>query len=266
MDEVARYNTERWKALDEVEAVFTRPNLDQTAESAARYVNKGGRLGDLAGKDVLCLASGGGQQSAAFGLLGANVTVVDLSPAQLAKDKLIAEHYKLPIKTVQGDMRDLSALEADSFDVVFHPHSLDFVPDEGVVFEQVARVLRAGGIYYFDCTNPFYAGGSEEDWNGEGYLRKHPYRASQMIEVPDSDWTYDRSKHPGANVPPTRIYTRSFSQMINNLFDLGFTLFHVDDWHAVQPDPDADPGTFAHFVSVTPPWMSYWLRYAPERS
>lgn len=36
-----------------------------------------GLLADIDGKDVLCLASGGGQQSAVFSLLGAKVTVVD---------------------------------------------------------------------------------------------------------------------------------------------------------------------------------------------
>jgi len=177
----------------------------------------------------------------------------------------MADHYHLSIATIQGDMRDLSALGAASFDVVYHPHSIDFVPDAGVVFEQVARVLRPCGFYYFDGTNPFYAGCSEQDWNGEGYLRRHPYQAGQMIEVPDSDWTYDRAKYPNATVPKTRIYTRSFAEMMNKLLDLGFVLLHVEDWHAVHPDPEAEPGTFGHFVSVTPPWMAYWLRYWPDK-
>jgi 2-polyprenyl-3-methyl-5-hydroxy-6-metoxy-1,4-benzoquinol methylase len=45
------------------------------------------------GKDVLCLASSGGQQSAAFGVLGANVTVFDLSENMLKKDVATAKHY-----------------------------------------------------------------------------------------------------------------------------------------------------------------------------
>ena len=40
--------------------------------------------------DVLCLAAGGGQQSVAFALLGANVTVFDLSETQLEHDRLAA--------------------------------------------------------------------------------------------------------------------------------------------------------------------------------
>ena len=41
----------------------------------------------IAGKGVLCLAGGGGQQSAAFALLGAKVTVLDFSETQLERDK-----------------------------------------------------------------------------------------------------------------------------------------------------------------------------------
>lgn len=62
MDEVAKYNRERWRALSEVEALFTWPNLDLDPQSASRWVNPEGRLGEIAGKDVLCLAGGGGQQ------------------------------------------------------------------------------------------------------------------------------------------------------------------------------------------------------------
>lgn len=201
MDEVARYNQARWKALDEVEAVFTRPNLNLDAEAAASRVNPSGRLGDLTGKKVLLLAGGGGQQSAAFGVLGARVTVFDLSPAQLEKDRLVAERYGLAIETIQGDMRDLSALGAARFDIVYHPHSLDFVPDAGAVFAQVAGALKPGGIYYFDCVNPFHAGLSEASWNGEGYVIRRPYRAGDRIEVPDSEWTYDRRQHRTRQFP-----------------------------------------------------------------
>ena len=79
MDDVARYNQTRWKALVEADALFTRPKLNLTADSARQMVDAGGKLGDVAQKDVLCLACGGGQQSAAFALLDANVTVFDLS-------------------------------------------------------------------------------------------------------------------------------------------------------------------------------------------
>ena len=47
----------------------------------------------LAGREVLCLASGGGQQAPLLAAAGARVTVLDNSPNQLARDRLVAERY-----------------------------------------------------------------------------------------------------------------------------------------------------------------------------
>lgn len=82
----------------------------------------------MVGKAVLCLAAGGGQQTAVFGLLGANMTVVDLTEGQLAGDETAAAHYGYPITTVQADMRDLSALPQQAFDRVFQADSTASVP------------------------------------------------------------------------------------------------------------------------------------------
>ncbi|MGI9519860.1 MAG: class I SAM-dependent methyltransferase, partial [Pirellulaceae bacterium] len=80
-------------------------------------------FGELSGKDVLCLASGGGQQGPVLAAAGAHVTVFDNSPKQLQQDALVAQRDGLEISTVQGDMRDLSQFPDGSFDLVVHPCS-----------------------------------------------------------------------------------------------------------------------------------------------
>ena len=155
MDDVSQYNIERWDALAEANALFTRPLLDLDAESAQARVDPNGLLGDVHGKDILLLAGGGGQQSAAFALLGARVTVIDISEKQLERDQQAANHYGFSVATFQGDMRDLSPLGDVRFDVVYQPYSLNFVPDASQVFGQVAGVMRPGGVYHFMCANPF---------------------------------------------------------------------------------------------------------------
>ena len=157
MDKVYHYNKERWEALVKAKALFTRPWLDLDAGSARERLDRWGLLGDIAGKQVLCLAGGGGQQSVAFALLGADVSVLDLSDGQLAQDREAAAHYGLEVSTHQGDMRDLSRFEDGAFDIVWHPYALNFVPDCRVVFREVARVLRPGGLYHFGAANPFAA-------------------------------------------------------------------------------------------------------------
>lgn len=266
MDEVARYNIERWQALVEADALFTRPALDLTPTSAREKVDAEGLLGDLAGKEVLCLAGGGGQQSAAFALLGANVTVLDLSEAQLERDRLAAAHYGHTIRTLQGDMRDLSSLAPASFDIVHQPHSLGFVPDCRVVFTEVARVLRPKGLYFFAISNPFYAGLTERDWNGEGYNLNKPYTDGAEILLPDAEWVYERAAIQKQETPPiqaTREYRQTFSKLLNSLLDLQFTLLHVSDDKDLNPDPSAEPGTWDHLLSIAPVWLAFWLRYQP---
>ncbi|HEX8285837.1 MAG TPA: class I SAM-dependent methyltransferase [Pyrinomonadaceae bacterium] len=109
---------------------------------------------ELAGLEVLCLASGGGQQGPTLAAAGARVTVLDNSPAQLASDRSVAEREGLDIKTFEGDMRDLSRFPDESFDLVFHPVSNLFVPDVRPVWREAFRVLRRGGVLLAGFNNP----------------------------------------------------------------------------------------------------------------
>ncbi len=108
---------------------------------------------DLEGADVLCLASGGGQQAPIFAA-GANVTVLDNSPRQLAQDRFVAERDSLALRTVEGDMADLSMFAEDSFDLIFHPVSNLFVPEVRPVWAEALRVLRHGGVLLAGFINP----------------------------------------------------------------------------------------------------------------
>jgi SAM-dependent methyltransferase len=108
----------------------------------------------LAGRPVLCLASGGGQQGPVLAAAGALVTVFDNSPRQLAQDRLVAEREGLSLTTVEGDMRDLSVFPDASFDLIVHPVSNVFVPDVRPVWREAFRVLRPGGALLAAFNNP----------------------------------------------------------------------------------------------------------------
>ena len=110
----------------------------------------------LKGADVLCLASGGGQQGPVLAAVGANVTVFDNSPAQLKQDQLVAERESLALRTVEGDAADLSVFADESFDLVFNPCSTVFMPDVRAVWRESARVLRHGGILMTGSMNPVH--------------------------------------------------------------------------------------------------------------
>jgi SAM-dependent methyltransferase len=102
-------------------------------------------FGALAGRDVLALASGGGQQGPVLAAAGARVTVFDNSPMQLARDRETASRDGLDVRLELGDMRDLSRFAGASFDLVFHPVANVFCPEVRGVWRECFRVLRPGG-------------------------------------------------------------------------------------------------------------------------
>ena len=144
----------------------------------------------LPGRDVLCLASGGGQQGPILAAAGANVTVFDNSPAQLAQDRRVADRDGLALATIQGDMADLSAFPEASFDLIFHPCSNAFVPDVRPVWREAFRVLRPGGTLLAGFTNPV-AYLFDEQALERGELRvaySIPYSDLTSLTQAERDW------------------------------------------------------------------------------
>lgn len=140
---------------------------------------------EMTGAEILCLASGGGQQAPVFAAVGARVTVLDNSPGQLAQDRLVAERESLDLRTVKGDMRDLSAFADESFDLVFHPVSNLFVPEVRPVWKEAFRVLRRGGALLAGFLNPavYIFDLDLADSTGELRVRYElPYAATSLSE------------------------------------------------------------------------------------
>lgn len=258
MDKVAVYNQARWKALAEADALFSRPRIDLDVESARAWIDPDDRFGEISGKDVLCLAAGGGQQSAAFALLGANVTVADLSPEQLDRDDRVSLEYGVDIKTVQADMRDLSQLAAMSFDLVHQPYSINFVPDCTHVFTEVARILRPGGLYWAAFANPFSMNIRPGTWTGDGYLLDGPYIGGAEIISSDQEWVYDRESNAEIDRPVE--YRHNLMTLVNGLISEGFSIKHLSDSTDINPNISSKPGSWDHFVAFAPPWLTILAR------
>ncbi|NLK13416.1 MAG: class I SAM-dependent methyltransferase [Spirochaetales bacterium] len=111
-------------------------------------------IGDLRGKRVLAVGSGGGQQAILFALAGSEVTLLDLSGKQLEQDRKISEQLGLMLTLIKGDMRDLSQFDAESFDIVFNPASTVFIDDVRSFYRGCARVLKPGGVFLTCVANP----------------------------------------------------------------------------------------------------------------
>lgn len=182
---------------------------------------------ELRGADVLGLASGGGQQGPLLAAAGANVTIFDNSPRQLARDALVAEREGLPIRTVEGDMRDLSAFADASFDLIVHPCANLFVDDVRIVWREAHRVLRPEGRLLAGFCNPvmFIFDQQLMDDSGELVVRHAlPYSDLQSLP-PEQLQRYLDDEQPLE-------FGHTLEDQIGGQLDAGFILtgYYDDGW------------------------------------
>ena len=266
-NETTEYNKRQWNALVDAGVCCSRPIFDMTWERASAMVDERGILGDIRGLKVLCLAEGGGQQSVAFAFLGAHVTVFDHSQKQLARDREAAEHYGFEIRTVQGDIRNLSVFGNEEFDIVSQGYSINYVPEVGGVLDEVARVLRRGGKYKLFCHNPFVHGswvdgcwGSkwrEEDlWRGCGYPIRLPYVEGAEITTCDPYWHFTDADGNEKRVESPQEFRHLLSTIINGLIQRGLMI--VGFFEGPKCSQEAEVGSWDHYVSFAPPWLTIW--------
>ena len=257
MDDLATFNRQRWNALVEAGVLYSRPNLEMDEETARQMIDEEGLLGDVRGKRVLLLGGGGGQQSAAFGFLGAEVTVIDLSDGQLERDRQVAAHYGYQFDIQQGDMRDLSRFADATFDIVWQPYSINFVPDVGPVFAGAARAVKPGGFYTVQWHNPFTQAVDDESWTPEhGYALRQPYRDGEIdpASFKTQNWIIDTEGGERVEVEGPREFRHTLRTFLNSLIGAGFNIRRFSEHNTWESNPT--PGSWEHYKSVSPPYLT----------
>jgi len=281
LQDIIKKNQENWENEVESGAHYTIPDLTLNTDLLKQFANgdllgwseKKGKLNnpllkkirqyeyaDIKGKKVLCLASGGGNQSAMFSLLGADVTVVDISQGQLNADITAANHYGYTVKTVQCSMTDLSVFEDESFDIVHQPISICFVPDVALVYKEVFRVLKKGGLYHVDHINPATHPTSYENdidgWDGTGFRISSPYIGGPLM----IDENGNENMTCGE---PTGEFRHLFIDIFCKLTEVGFQIKYI--WEdernlvtALNPQNEIKPcdGSYDNSFSVVQRYMN----------
>lgn len=229
--DIIKYNQSAWDNYVDKKNRWTIPVSEQDIED----VNKGNWgvvltptktvphdwFPLLQGLKILGLASGGGQQCPVLALLGAQVTVFDNSEKQLQQDKNISDKFNLGIKTVQGDMKDLSVFEDNSFDFIFNPCSILFVDSVFPVWKECFRVLKPNGILMAGLTNPISLQLDEENLK---LIYKTPF--SDLHSLPTEKLEeLKKKKEP-------LIFGHSLTDQIGGQLEAGFILtsMYEDNW------------------------------------
>lgn len=237
-------NRRAWDQLVLAKNRFTRPARDKDLVAPLKTVDGPGWLGaTIKGKQLLCLAAGGGKHSVIYAAAEADVTVVDLSPAMLELDREVAAELGYDIRTVETSMDDLSMFDVGQFDIVIHPVSSCYLPDLLPVYRHVARVTRPGGIYVSQHKQPASLQASLEP-SAEGYRIEEPY----FREGPLPPAAGSLVREEG-----TLEYLHRWDQLLGNLCRSGFVIEDlIEPAHNKQ---DAERGSFGHRSQFLPPYI-----------
>lgn len=171
-------------------------------------------LGELKGKKILGLASGGGQQMPVFSALGAECTVLDYSPKQIESELYVAERERYQIHAIEGDMTKTLPFEEETFDIIFHPVSNCYIKDVQHVFNEAYRVLKKGGIFLAGLGNEINYMVDEEE---KEIIWKMPFDPS----------VDERAKQYMIKLDCGMQFSHSLEEQIGGQLKAGFTLLDL---------------------------------------
>lgn len=245
------HNRRAWDQRVRARQRFTKPAEDRDFADPLATVDAVGWLGgDIRGRRLLCLAAGGGRQGPLYAAAGADVTVVDISPAMLELDREVAAERRLPLRTVETSMDNLGMFREAEFDIVIHPVSTCYVPDILPVYRQVARVTRPGGVYISQHKQPASLQADVKP-SARGYELIEPYyRRGPLPPVVGS-----RHREEG-----THEFLHRWEELIGGMCRAGFVVEDLlEPFHA---EADASDGSFAHRSRFVAPYVRIKARQA----
>lgn len=248
------HNRAAWNRLAESGSTFAKVATDEECRDPLATLDGRGWLpASVRGTDVLCLAAGGGWQSILYASAGANVTVVDFSPAMLRLDEREAARRDLTVRTIEGSMEDLSMLRDESFELVHQPVSTCYVPDVGAVYREVARVLRDGGLYISQHKQPASLQITHRDPQGRYVIGVEYYHEGPLPRTAD-----DTYREAG-----TVEYLHRWDELVGELCQAGFVLEDLREPY--RADQAAPVGHFRHRGRFIPPYVRLKARRRPRR-
>ncbi len=233
--DVTGYNRKAWDAVadkgDELYHAMTSEQIEDARQGKWRIRITPTKavprdwIEPVAGKRVLCLAGGGGQQAPILAALGAEVTVLDLSEKQLQRDQEIAAAEGLDIRTVQGDMAAMEMFDDNQFDLVLNPCSVIFCDAVKPIWREVFRVLAPGGRLVAGFINPL--------WYVFDAAKMDKGKLKARHKIPYSDLQLSEKKRARLIGPERPLeFGHSLADLIGGQLEAGFQMigFYEDRW------------------------------------
>lgn len=236
-------NRAAWNRLAEGSTFAKVASDEECADPLIHVDGRGWLPKDVRGWNVLCLAAGGGWQSILYASAGANVTVVDLSPAMLRLDEREASRRRLSVTTVETSMDDLSMLTEAAFDVVHQPVSTCYVPKVEAVYREVARVVKDDGLYISQHKSPVSLQVTHRSPQHHYVIGREYYHEGPLPVCEDTSYREDG----------TLEYLHRYEQLVGGLCRAGFVI--EDLVEPYRADKAAPVGHFRHRGRFIAPYV-----------
>ncbi len=221
-----------WQAKVEAEGKWRRCHREPRlafAEEELRF------LRHAAGQAVCVLGSGDNLAAFALAGLGAQVTSVDISQAQLDTAARRACELALSIRFLRADVTDLSELRDESFDMVYTGgHVAVWVSDLALYYREACRILRRVGLFMVNEYHPFrriWKLGTERLEREFGYFDRGPVQ-------------YDRAEDTGGAVAgplPSYEFHWTVSDYVAALLAAGCELLSLQEFGQGRQDWETAP-------------------------
>jgi len=211
-------------------------------------------LGDVAGKRIIEIGCGGGQNSIALTKWGATCVGIDPSPAQLDHARRFALENGVEVQFVEGVAEDLSGFPDSGFDIALSSYAFDYVTDLRRAYDEAWRVLKPGGLFVFCLSHPWFQAVA-------GHLTRDPDRPepldySAWPTIEEWDWTYE-----DGTTARMRGHLRTLAQIINELIEAGFVLERLVEQNVadVEGASDEELARFPYVAGFDPASQEYQL-------
>ena len=221
-----------WQAAVEQRVDWRRSAEDPTVVLDRRELDL---LGQVAGKDVCVLGSGDNLVVFALSGMGARVTSVDISQAQLDTAAIRARELGLGVNFLRADVVNLEALREEAFDLVYTGgHVAVWVSDLPRYYAEACRILRQGGTLLVNEYHPF-----RRVWRDQPerldleyhYFERGPHRYDRSGDVPGA---------PLGSLPSYEFHW-TVADYINALLSAGCDLVAIEEFGDQQVGWEAAP-------------------------
>lgn len=239
------HNRAAWDRLAKQQNRLAKPARDEDFVNPLQSVDAAGWLGpDISNRRVLCLAAGGGRHGPLYAAAGADVTVVDISPNMLALDQAVAKRRDLRLRTIETSMDDLSQIGDKLFDIVIHPVSTCYVPNLVPVYREIARVLKAGGLYISQHKQPTSLQTTLTPVDGKFQINHHYYLKTPLPSI---------AKPNLIREPGTLEYVHRWESLLGEMCRSGLVI--EDLLEPLHAQSDADPESFEYRCQFIAPYI-----------